>query len=173
MLGSFTVRRMRSAWLLVGCLTVTVLVASALVSALVTFYVTALPAAVASGLPESGSMAVAVSGVTGGGQSAAGVAERLSASFRTMPTSVYAATWSSDLTVPEPPPHGQVPVVQAASISGITAHARLIAGSWPTVPHADQPIPAALPTTAATDLGLRVGSVLSVTDRSTGSRTSL
>jgi ABC-type antimicrobial peptide transport system permease subunit len=167
-LGSFTIRRMRSAWLLVGCLTATVLVASALVSALVTFYTSALPAAVTSELPKSGQMAVAVAGVTGGGQTPSGVAGRLSASFRTVPTRVYPATWSNDLTVPTPSQRGQVPVVQAASVSGITANARLTAGSWPTPPHAGQPIPAALPTTAATGLGLRIGSVLSVTDPSTG-----
>lgn len=173
MLGSFTVRRMRSAWLLVGCLTATVLVASALVSALVTFYTGALPAAVTSELPKSGPMVVTVAGVTGGGQSAAGVAGRLAALFRTVPTRVYPATWSTDLSVPTPSQHGEVPVVQAASVGGFTANARLTAGSWPTAPHAGQPIPAALPTTAATDLGLRVGSVLSVTDPGNGHRTSL
>jgi hypothetical protein len=172
-LGSFTARRMRSAWLLVGCLTATVLVASALVSALVTFYTSALPAAVTSELPKSGPMAVAVVGVKGGGQSAAGVAGRLAALFRSVPTRVYPATWSNDLTVPTPSQHGEVPVVQAASVSGFTANARLTAGSWPTAPHAGQPLPAALPTTAATDLGLRVGSVLSVTDPGNGYRTSL
>jgi hypothetical protein len=172
-LGSFTVRRMRSAWLLVGCLTATILVAAALVSALVTFYTSALPAAVTSELPKSGPMAVAVSGITGGGQTAAGVAGRLSASFRAVPTRVYPATWSNDLTVPRPSQDGQVPVVQAAAVSGFTANARLTAGSWPTAPRAGRPIPAALPATAATDLGLRVGSVLSVTDPSTGYRTSL
>jgi hypothetical protein len=164
---------MRSAWLLVGCLTATVLVASALVSALVTFFTSALPAAVTSELPKSGPMAVAVAGVTGGGESAAGVAARLSASFRTVPTRIYPATWSNDLTVPAPSQRGQVPVVQAAAVSGITANARLTAGSWPTAPSAGQPIPAALPTVAATDLGLRVGSVLAVTDPSTGYKTSL
>jgi hypothetical protein len=172
-LGSFTVRRMRSAWLLVGCLTATVLVASALVTALVTFYTSALPAAVTSELPKSGPMALAVSGVTGGGQTAAGVARRLSAWFRTVPTRVYPATWSNDLTVPRPPQDGQVPVIQAADIGGITANARLTAGSWPAAPHAGQPIPAALPATAARDLGLRVGSGVILTDPSTGNRTSL
>jgi hypothetical protein len=172
-LGSFTVRRMRSAWLLVGCLTATVLVTSAVVSALAAFYTVALPAAVISELPESGPMAVAVAGVTGGGQSAAGVGSRLSAAIRVVPTRVYAATWSEDLDVPRPLQHGQVPLVQAASVSGITANARLTAGSWPTGPHAGQSIPAALPAAAASDLGLRVGSVLSVTDPITGYRTSL
>jgi hypothetical protein len=172
-LGSFTVRRVRSAWLLVGCLTATVLVTSALVSALAAFYAVALPAAVIRELPKSGAMAVAVSGVTGGGESAAGVASRLSAAIRLVPTRVYAATWSDELDVPRPLQHGQVPLIQAASVSGITANARLIAGRWPTGPHAGQSIPAALPAAAAADLGLRVGSVLSVTDPISGYRTSL
>jgi hypothetical protein len=172
-IGSFTVRRLQSAWLLVGCLTVTVLVTSALVSALATFYTVALPGAVVSELPKSGPMAVAVYGVTGGGETAAGVAGRLSAAVTAVPTRVYPATWSDDLAVPRPLQHGQVPVIQAAAIAGITANARLISGRWPTRPHPGQPIPAALPATAATDLGLRVGSVVSVSDPSTGYRTSL
>jgi hypothetical protein len=172
-LGSFTVRRVRSAWLLVGCLAAIVLVTAALVSALAAFYSVALPAAVTTELPKSGAMAVAVSGVTGGGESAVGVASRLSAAIRLVPTRVYPATWSEDLDVPRPLQHGQVPLIQAASVSGITANARLIAGSWPTGPHAGQSIPAALPAAAAADLGLRVGSVLSVTDPSSGYRTSL
>jgi hypothetical protein len=164
---------MGSAWLLVGCLTATVLVAAALVSALVTFYVSALPAAVTSELPKSGPMAVAVAGVTGGGQSAAGVAGRLSGSFGGVAVRVYPATWSSDLTVPRPSQDGQVPVIEAADVGGITANARLTAGRWPAAPQAGRPIPAALPVTAAKDLGLRVGSVLSVTDPATGDRASL
>ncbi len=173
MLGSFTIRRMRSAWLLVGCLTATVLVTSALVSALASFYTTALPAAVVTELPRSGPMAVAVAGVEGGGQTAARVASRLSAAVTAVPTRVYPATWSDDLAVPNPPQHGQVQVIQAAAISGITANARLTAGRWPAAPRPGQPIPAALPAVAAVDLGLRVGSVLTVTDPSTGYRTSL
>jgi hypothetical protein len=161
---------MRSAWLLVGCLTATVLVTTALVSALASFYTVALPVAVVSELSKSGTMAVQVYGVTGGGETAAGVAGRLSAAISAVPSRVYPATWSADLAVPSPVRHGQVPVVQAASVGGITANARLTAGVWPAAPHAGQPIRAALPATAARDLGLRVGSVLTVTDPSTGSR---
>ncbi|MGH3303710.1 MAG: FtsX-like permease family protein [Streptosporangiaceae bacterium] len=173
MLGSFTLRRVRSAWLLVGCLTATVLVATALVSALASFYTVALPAAVTSELPRSGPMAVVVYGVTGGGESAAGVARRLSAEITVVPARVYPATWSADLAVPGPPQDGQQPLIQAASVTGITANARLTAGRWPAAPHAGQPIPAALPTAAATDLGLRVGSVLTVADPATGYQTTM
>jgi hypothetical protein len=164
---------MRSAWLLVGCLTATVLVTSALVSALATFYTVALPAAVSSELPKSGPMAVAVYGATGGGETAAGVAGRLSATVTAVPTRAYPATWSADLALAGPPRDGQEPLIQAAAVGGITANARLTAGRWPTGARAGKPIPAALPMLAARDLRLRVGSVLSVSDPSTGSRTSL
>ena len=173
MLGSFTARRMRSAWLLVSCLTAVVLVTSALVAALASFYAVALPAAVTSALPRSGPMAVAVSGVTGNGQSPARAATRLSAAFGAVPARVYTSTWSDDLSVPRPPRNGQVPGLQAASISSIMTNTSLTAGSWPTAPRAGQPIPAALPVAAAADLGLRVGSVLSVRDPRTGGETSL
>ncbi len=170
MLGSFTIRRMRSAWLLVGCLTATVVVTSALVSALASFYTVALPAAVASELPRSGPMAVAVNGVIGGGESAARVARRLSAAVTAVPTRIYTATWSNDLAVPRPPQDGQVPLIQAAAVSGVTANARLTAGTWPTAPRSGGQIPVALPTAAANGLGLHIGSVVDVRDSSTGSR---
>ncbi len=173
MFESFTLRRMRSAWLLVGCLTGTVLVTTALVSALASFYTVALPAAMTSELPRSGPMAVAVDGVTGGGYSAADVARRLAAAVSVVPTLVYPATWSQDLALPGPLRAGQAPLVQAAAISGFAANARLTAGRWPAAPRAGQPIPAALPALAARNLGVHVGSVLSVRDPATGDRTSL
>jgi len=172
-LGSFTARRMRSAWLLVSCLTATVLVTSAQVAALASFYAVALPAAVTSELPRSGPVAVAVSGVIGNGQSPARAATRLSDAFGAVPTRVYPSTWSDDMAVPRPPQHGQVPGIQAASIGSITASASLTAGSWPTAPHAGLPIPAALPAAAAADLGLHVGSLLSVRDPSTSGTATL
>jgi hypothetical protein len=172
-LGSFTIRRMRSAWLLVGCLTATVLVTTALVSALASFYTTALPVAVASELPESGPMAVQVYGVIGGGESSGLVAHRLATAITLVPTRVYSATWSPDLAVPGPSQDGQLPLIQAAAVTGISANAGLTAGSWPTAPRAGQPIQAALPAAAARDLGLHVGSVLTVTDPSTGNKTTI
>ncbi len=103
-------RRTRSAWLLVGCLTATVLGASALVSALVTFYSSALTGAVTSELTQAGAaMSIAVSG---------------------------------ELTGPPAPRPGQ-------------------------------PIPAALPATAAADLGLHLGSVFPLRDLASGRQVTL
>ena len=44
--AGFLVRRMRSAWLLLTCLMASVLITSVLISAMISFYSTALPAAV-------------------------------------------------------------------------------------------------------------------------------
>lgn len=171
MLGSFTLRRARSAWPLVGCLAVTVLITSVLVAALAGFYTAALPAAVTSELPRSGPMADAVTGGIAG-QTPAGVARRLSAAFGAVPARVYPATWTDDLSLPgRSPQAGQpAPGIQAAAVSGITGRARLTAGRWPAAPRAAGPVPAALPAAAAAQLGLHVGSVLAVRDPSSGSR---
>lgn len=171
MLGSFTVRRTRSAWLLVGCLTGTVLVTSALVAALVTFYITALPSAVRSELARSGgAISIAVSGESAGtpATQAAGVAARMTTALGHVPYRMYQATWSDALAVPGPERPGQVPVMQAAAVGGIASNAKLISGAWPTAPRPGGPVPAALPATAATDLGLHTGSVLRLRDLSSG-----
>ena len=99
MLGSFTARRMRSAWPLVPCLAVTVLVYFALVSALVSFCTDALPATVNSELAGSGAMWVAVNGNASGrpGAAAAALAARLTTAFGAVPIRSYQATWSDDL----------------------------------------------------------------------------
>jgi hypothetical protein len=170
-LGSFTLRRMRSAWLLVGCVAATVLVTSALVSALVSFYATALPAAVTSELASAGGMSVALNGDAGigAGRPTAGLAARLSRAFGPVPFQMFAATWSDALAVPRSQTSGQVPDVQAASLAAISANATLVAGRWPGAPRAGGPIPAALPVTAGRDLGLGAGSVVNLRDLSTGS----
>lgn len=175
MLGSFVARRTRSAWLLVGSLTVTVLVTSALVSALVSFYATALPATVSAELARSGTMSMAISGNAGAqpAAQAARVAARLAAAFGRLPFRIDEATWSDDLAVPVPARAGQVPVVVAAAVGGLAASADLTAGRWPGAPRPGAPIPAALPASAARDLGVRLGSVLSLRDLSAGTHVSL
>jgi FtsX-like permease family len=175
-LGSFTVRRARSAWLLVGCLTATVLVASALVSALVTFYTSALTGAVSNELVQAGpAMSIAVSGELTGtpAAQAAGIASRVTRALGPVPYQLYQATWSDALAVPGPARVGQVPVMQAAAMAGITAHAALTGGRWPSAPRPGQPVPAALPATAAAGLGLRIGSVFSLRDLNSGSQVTL
>src|SRR5215471_3593298 len=143
-------RRMRSAWLLVGCVAATVLVTSALVSALVSFYVSALPAEVTSELAKAGGMSIELAGDAGAGVSppTAGLAARLSRTLGAVPFRMYEATWSDDLQMPGSQQSGQVAVIQAAVVGGITANAEVVSGTWPAAPHPGGLIPAALPLTA-------------------------
>ncbi len=170
MLGSFTVRRMRSAWLLVGCVAATVLVTSALISALVSFYVSALPAAVTSELARAGGMSIEVDGDAGVGvrPAAPGLTVRLSHALGAVPFRIYEATWSDYLALPRSHQSGPVLAIQAAVVGAISANAELVGGRWPAAPHAGAPIEAALPAIAARDLGVRVGSVLILRDLTTG-----
>src|ERR1700691_347319 len=56
----------------------------------------------------------------------------------------------------------------AAALGALTAHAVLTSGHWPGAPVSGQPIPAALPATAAALLHLSAGDVLRMTDRVSG-----
>jgi len=174
-LRSSAVRRISSAWLLVGCLAASVLVTSALVSALASFYSGALPGAVRSQLASSGTMSVALSGSTSGqvAPQVAGVRAKLNAAFGPVAYRLVEATWSDSLAVGAAQRAGQVPVIEAAAVGGIAANARLTSGAWPPAPRPGSPVPAALPATAAADLGLRTGSVVSLRDLGTGSQISL
>lgn len=172
---SFTVRRMGSVWPLVGCLAASVLVTSALVGALVSVYATILPAAVSRQLADSGAMSVAVSGAAKGLVPAqvADVRGRLSAAFGEVPFQLFSAIWADSLAAEVGQRPAQLPVIQAAAVGDITASARLTSGSWPAAPRSRGPVPAALPATAANDLGLHTGSVVSLRDLTTGEKVSL
>jgi FtsX-like permease family len=172
---SFTVRRMGSVWPLIGCLAASVLVTSALVGALVSVYATSLPAAVSRQLADSGAMSVAVSGAAKGQVPAqvAAVRGRLRAAFGEVPYHLFSAIWSDSLAAGVGQRPGQLPVIEAAAVGDITASARLTSGTWPAGPPSRGPVPAALPTAAASDLGLHTGSVVSLRDLTTGETVSL
>ncbi|HEY2523108.1 MAG TPA: FtsX-like permease family protein [Streptosporangiaceae bacterium] len=59
----------------------------------------------------------------------------------------------------------EVPIAEAAAFTSITAHAALVTGHWPGQLRAGQPIPAALPVTAAALLHVRPGAVIQMRDR--------
>ena len=166
---SFLLRRARSAWLLVSCLMLSVLVTSALVSALLSFYSAALPATVRQELAKSGDMSVTISGQVSG--SAANLTKLVSTKMRTafgaVPHRQYQAVWSNELALPAQHSSGtgsagNVAAVEAASMPGIGSYAALSSGGWPAPPRAGQPIPAALPATAAAALKVAVGAVLNL-----------
>jgi hypothetical protein len=167
--SSFVLRRMGSAWLLVGCLMATVLVTSALVSALVSFYASALPATVSAELARTGTMSVLISGEPDESLAAqaAGISGRLKTAFGGVPEQFYQATWSQELALPGARRAGNVQAVQAAALTGLPDYAALASGSWPGPPKAGQPVGIALPAQSAADLQLTVGSVLTTHNLST------
>ncbi len=167
--SGFLLRRAGSAWLLVGCLMVSVLVTSALVSALLSFYFAALPATVTQELVRSRAMSVTISDEVSGPVASLTrlVSTRMQAAFGTVPYRQYQAIWSDELALPAryssgARSSGDVAAVEAASMSGIASYAALTSGSWPAAPRAGQPVPIALPAATAADLGVRTGSVLNL-----------
>jgi FtsX-like permease family protein len=58
-----------------------------------------------------------------------------------------------------------VPIAEAVAFTGLTAHAVLLTGHWPGPPAAGQPIPAALPATAAALLQVKPGDMIQMRDR--------
>ena len=153
---------MSSAWQLVGCLMLSVLVTTALVSALLSFYTGALPATVTQELARSGALSLTVSDETGGSPAAAIrlISTTMRAAMGPVPYRQYQAVWSEDLVLPGPHAGRNVPALQAASMSDISTFADLTAGTWPTAPQAGQPVGVALPDDVAADLRLSPGSVL-------------
>jgi hypothetical protein len=60
---------------------------------------------------------------------------------------------------------GSQPIAEAAALGDVTAQAALVSGSWPGAAAAGQPIPAALPASAAALLHVADGDVLRMKDR--------
>ena len=60
---------------------------------------------------------------------------------------------------------GNQPIAEAAALGDVTAQAELVSGHWPGAPAAGQPIPAALPASAAALLHVAEGDVLRMKDR--------
>jgi hypothetical protein len=169
--GSFLARRMGSAWLLLTCLMASVAITSALISALVNFYSSVLPGSVRHELATSGGLSLAVSGGTtdslAASQSAA-VTTWMHRALRPASYRLYRDVWSDELNVPVPSIGGNTAVLQAATMQDVRAFSVLTAGAWPTGPQPGKPVPVALPVGTASQLKVRIGSVLHLSDRSTG-----
>jgi hypothetical protein len=169
--ASFLARRMGSAWLLLSCLMASVLITSALIAALVNFYAHVLPDSVRQELVASGAVSLGVSGSTQDSTAAAQTAATtawLRTTLRPVSYQLYGSVWSDDLNLPGPQVAGNVAVLQAAAMDDVKAFSVLTAGTWPGNPRPGQPIPAVLPVGAAAQLKVGVGTVLKLSDRTTG-----
>ena len=155
-----------------------VFITAALASALAIFTGQALPRAAHRQLASAPGVWVDVSGPVSPGQAAryqAGVGTAIRAALRGVPVTVYQALWSDPLRVTGAGPAGaqlggpgDVPLAQAAALTGLRGHAVLASGRWPAAPRPGQPVPAALPEAAAASMHLAPGDIVSSRDQISG-----
>jgi hypothetical protein len=175
--GSLTLPRMNAHRMVVLAAALTVIVASALATALAVFSGQALPHAIRHDLNAAAGTSILI---TGNVNSAAGaqytsiLPGMISSALNGTRFSFARGYWSDPLGfVPgsrpaTPASAGNQPIAEAAALGGLTAQATLTSGHWPGAPAAGQPIPAALPATAAGLLHVSTGDTLRMKDRISG-----
>jgi FtsX-like permease family len=150
-------------------------------AALTVFTGQAVPQAVRHDLVIAPSTALSVTALVSAPSQAdkgtAALRSHIAAAMPGIPFTFQDSLWSDSLgLVPgalPSSPHGagkgNRALLEAAALSGIASHASLVAGQWPTAPDASQrqPIPAALPASAAALLHVSPGDVLRLRDTST------
>src|ERR1700677_173310 len=179
--GRGAIRRIIAHWVVLAAAALTILVAATVAAALTVFTGQALPRAVQHDLVIAPSTALSITSLVHDPSQAAmgstALRSRIAAAMPGIPFSFHEAFWSDPLglvpgALPASPPsagRGNTALLQAAAMSGIESHAALVAGQWPTAPAGSQrqPIPAALPASAAALLHVSPGDVLRLRDRTT------
>src|SRR5580693_3280171 len=174
--GSLTLPRMNAHRLVIIAAALTIVVAAALASALATFSGQALPHAVQHDLNGANGTALVIDGngnvnASDAAQYTAALPGRIGSALDGTPFTFYQADWSDPLgfvagSLPaRPASAGNQPIAEAAELGDLTAHATLVSGRWPGPLASGQPIPAALPATAAALLHVTDGDVLRMQDR--------
>ncbi len=175
--GSLTLPRMNAHRMVVLAAALTVIVASALATALAVFSGQALPRAVRHDLDTAAGTSMVITGnvdSASGAQYTSILPGMISWALGGTRFSFARAYWSDPLGfVPgarpaTPASAGNQPIAEAAALGGLTAQATLTSGHWPGAPAAGQPIPAALPATAAGLLHVTTGDMLRMKDRISG-----
>jgi hypothetical protein len=160
----------------------TTVVAAALATALATFSGQALPRAVRHDLGHATGTSLSISGSVNASQAAQYTTilpSMIKSALGGTPFSFYQAGWSDPLgfvpgalpATPATPAAGagtvNTPIAEAAALGGVTGQTELTSGHWPGAAVRGQPIPAALPATAAALLHVTTGDVLRMRDRIT------
>ncbi|HEY2551385.1 MAG TPA: FtsX-like permease family protein, partial [Streptosporangiaceae bacterium] len=169
--GSFVLRRTLSAPLLPASLLLAILTSVIVTTALASFGARALPAAVHKQLATAPATSILVTGQIGAAAARADlpvIRSSVRSALGAVPFALASARWSDQLTLPNPHGSSQVPLIQAASLDGVMAHAELTAGTWPGPPAPGAPVGVALPASTASLLHLPVGAVLDLHDSITG-----
>ena len=176
--GSLTLPRMNAHRLVIVAAALTTVVAAALATALATFSGQALPRAVRHDLGQATGTTMVLTGGVNASQAAqytATLPSQIRSALGGTAFTFYQSQWSDALgfvpgSLPaQPASAGNQPIVKAAALGDVTPQAVLVSGSWPGVPVRGQPIPAAMPTTAAALLHVTQGDVLRLRDRITQS----
>ena len=171
---------MTAYWVVLAAVALTTLVAAVVGATLAAFAGQALPQAVRHELTTAGGTSISATAPVSGGaaaaQATATLKTALGAALPGIPFAFWQASWSDPLgfapgalrSRPASAPAGSTLLLTATAMQDIKARATLVAGQWPTAPGpagAGQPIPAALPATAAALLHLSVGDVVRLSDR--------
>ncbi len=174
--GSLTLPRMNAHRLVIIAAALTTVVAAALATALATYSGQALPRAVSHDLGHATGTTLSASGSVNASQAAQYTAilpSQIRSALGGTAFTFYHADWSDPLgfvrgSLPAAPSAaagtGNTPIAEAAALGGITGQAELTSGSWPGAPVRGQPVPAALPATAAALLHVTVGDALRMQD---------
>jgi FtsX-like permease family len=173
---SFLVRRARSSWLLLACIAVTVLLATGLAAAAWAFAAGVIPPGARGILAAPQGRVFGLSGAADASQAAANsrlIRATLRKAWPGVGFQMESALWAEPIQLPSPATNAPIPLIQLASLEGISAQAALTAGKWPGPPHHGGPLPVALPAAAAGRLHVTVGSVLTGAPQSGGAPVSL
>jgi hypothetical protein len=175
--GSLALPRMTAHRLVIIAAALTTMVAAALATALAGFSGQGLPHAVRHDLGTASGTSIVISGSVDASQAAQYTAQlpgQISRALQGTPYVFYRARWSDPFGfVPgaepaAPASTGNTLIAEAGALDDITGHATLVSGTWPGAPSAGQPIPAALPASAAALLHVVTGEVLRLQDRVSG-----
>jgi FtsX-like permease family protein len=177
--GSLTLPRMNAHRLVIIAAALTTVVAAALATALATFSGQALPHAVGHDLGTATGTTLSAIGNVNASQAAqynSILPAQIGSALDGTPFTLYQADWSDPLdfvrgALPATPGgsggsggSGNTAIAEAAALGDITGQAQLVSGRWPGTVVSGQPIPAALPATAARLLHVSVGDVLRMKD---------
>ena len=169
--ASFVLRRARSAPLLPTSLLLAVLTSVIVTTALASFGVRALPAAAHMRLASAPATSIQVSAQIDAARANADmrvIRSSMRSALGTVPFTMVSGRWSDPLALPAPRGGIQVPLIEAAVLGHVMAHAELTAGTWPGRPRAGEPVGVAMPVTTAGMLRFSVGEVLVLRDNLTG-----
>jgi hypothetical protein len=151
----------------------TTLVTAMLASALAVLGGQALPIAMHHDLSGAGNTTIDIGGNVNSGADAqygAVLPHLIGKALDGTPFTLYHGAWSNPLgfaSGAHPASGSNTPIVEAASLGDVAAHATLTSGAWPGAATSGT-IPAALPATAAALMHVSVGQVLTLKDRDVG-----